>query len=77
MNKFKLHNQISVHYVRPVSTALEPVKKSKLSKISVEAGDRLLKAVKEKMLKELGRIDEADLRRRGYSEAIIERLNSL
>jgi hypothetical protein len=60
-----------------MSTVAEPVKKSKFSKTSLEAGDRLLKAVKDKMLKEQGRVDADDLRRRGYSEATITRLQTL
>jgi uncharacterized membrane protein len=64
----------SLHYVCIVSTAAEPVKKRKFSKASLEAADRLLEAVKDKLLKEHGRIDEDDLRRRGYSETTIARL---
>jgi hypothetical protein len=60
-----------------MSTVAEPVKKRKFSKASLEAGDRLLKAAKDKMLKEHGRIEEDDLRKRGYSEATIARLQSL
>ena len=59
-----------------MSTIAEPVKKPKFSKASLEAGDRLLMAVKEKMLKDQGRVDAADLRRRGYSEATIKRLQT-
>lgn len=57
-----------------MSTVAEPVKKRKFAKASLEAGDRLLKAVRDKVLKEHGRIDEDDLRRRGYSETTIARL---
>jgi len=57
-----------------MGTVAEPVKKQKFSRVSLEAGDRLLKAVKDKLLKEHGRIDEDDLRRRGYSETTIARL---
>lgn len=60
-----------------MSTVAEPVKKQKFSKASLEAGDRLLKAVKDKMLKEHGRVDEQNLRQRGYSEATIARLQTL
>ncbi|MEQ2007021.1 MAG: hypothetical protein ABMA26_09485 [Limisphaerales bacterium] len=60
-----------------MSTVAEPVTKRKFSKASLEAGDRLLKAVKDKVLKEHGRIEEDDLRKRGYSEATIARLQTL
>jgi hypothetical protein len=53
------------------------VKKKKYSKTSLEAGDRLLKAVKEKLLREKGKIDYAGLRRGGYSEALISRLKAI
>ena len=48
--------------------------KKKYSKASLEAGDRLLKAVKEKLLRANGKIDYATLRRDGYSEDLIARL---
>jgi hypothetical protein len=51
--------------------------KKKYSKASLEAGDRLLKAVKQKLLKEKGKIDYATLRRGGYSEALISRLKDI
>lgn len=57
-----------------MSTVAEPVKKRKFSKASLEASDRLLKTVKDKMLKEQGRLDEDALRQRGYSETTIARL---
>ena len=60
-----------------MSTVAEPVKNKKFSRASLEAGDRLLKAVKDKMLKEHGRLNEDGLRRRGYSEATIARLQTL
>ena len=50
------------------------VAKKKYSKASLDAGDRLLKAVKEKLLREKGKIDCAALRRDGYSETLIARL---
>jgi hypothetical protein len=53
------------------------VKKKKYSKTSLEAGERLLKAVKEKLLREKGKIDYAALRRGGYSEALISRLKAI
>lgn len=51
--------------------------KKKFSRESLEAADRLLKAVKEKLLREKGRIDYADLRRDGYSEDLIARLKQI
>src|SRR5439155_23982075 len=51
-----------------------PDRSKKYSRASQEAGDRLLKAVKEKLLKEKGKIDYAALRRGGYSQALISRL---
>ncbi len=51
--------------------------KKKFSRGSLEAADRLLKAVKEKLLREKGRIDYADLRRDGYSEDLIARLKQI
>ena len=61
----------------PMSTALERPKKQKFSRASLEAGDRLLRAVKKKMLREKGKIDYASLRRQGYSEAMIARLRAI
>lgn len=58
-----------------MSTVATP--KKKFSRASLEAGDRLLKAVKEKLLKEHGRIDYEGLRRRGYSEATLSRLKQV
>ena len=58
-----------------MSTVVTP--KKIFSRASLEAGDRLLKAVKEKLLKEHGRIDFEDLRRRGYSEVTLARLKEL
>ena len=51
--------------------------KKKYSKASLEAGDRLLKAVKEKLLRATGKIDYATLRRDGYSEDLIARLKEI
>jgi hypothetical protein len=51
--------------------------KKKFSRGSLEAADRLLKAVKEKLLREKGKIDYADLRRNGYSEDLISRLKQI
>ena len=58
----------------PVKT---PIRKAKFSRASLEAGDRLLKAVKERMLREKGQIDYADLHRQGYSQAMISRLKEI
>jgi hypothetical protein len=51
--------------------------KKKFSRGSLEAADRLLKAVKEKLLREKGKIDYAALRRNGYSEDLIARLKQI
>jgi hypothetical protein len=59
-------------------SAIAPAnKKKKYSRVSLEAADRLLKAVKEKLLRKNGRIDYAALRRDGYSEELIARLKEL
>ena len=50
---------------------------SKYSRADLEAGDRLLRAIKEKIIKEDGRIDCDDLKERGYSEEMIARLKEL
>jgi hypothetical protein len=60
-----------------MSTAVETPKRGKFSRVSLQAGDRLLKAVKAKMLRENGKIDYAALRRQGYSEATIARLKAI
>ena len=49
----------------------------KLSKETIAAGDRLLKAVKAKLLRKGGKIDYGQLRKQGYSEAIITRLKEI
>ncbi len=54
------------------ATATTP--KGKYSKASLEAGERLLKAVKAKLLKDKGKVDYDELRRGGYSETLIARL---
>ena len=59
-----------------MSTTVAPKKKS-YSKASLEAGDRLLKVVKDKLLREKGKIDYAALRRDGYSETLIARLKAI
>jgi hypothetical protein len=51
--------------------------KKKFSRGSLEAADRLLKAVKGKLLREKGKIDYAALRRNGYSEDLIARLKQI
>ena len=60
-----------------MSTAVETPKRRKFSRLSLQAGDRLLKAVKAKMLRENGKIDYATLHRQGYSEATIARLKAI
>jgi hypothetical protein len=60
-----------------MSTAATAIRKKAYSKTSLEAGDRLLKAVKEKLLREKGKIDYASLRRDGYSESLIARLKAI
>ncbi|HXT40910.1 MAG TPA: hypothetical protein VN887_12930 [Candidatus Angelobacter sp.] len=60
-----------------MSTTASAPKKKSYSKASLEAGDRLLKAVKEKLLREKGKIDYAALRRDGYSETLITRLKAI
>jgi hypothetical protein len=49
----------------------------KFSRESFEAADRLLKAVKGKILREKGKVDYAALRRNGYSETLIARLKEI
>ena len=51
--------------------------KKKYCRTSLEAGDRLLKAVKQKLLKRTGKIDYVALRREGYSETLIARLKEI
>jgi hypothetical protein len=60
-----------------MSTTVEAPKRRKFSVASLQAGDRLLKAVKAKMLRENGKINYAALRRQGYSEATIARLKAI
>ncbi|HEY5040369.1 MAG TPA: hypothetical protein VIK53_00010 [Verrucomicrobiae bacterium] len=52
-------------------------KKKQFSRGGLEAADRLLKAVKEKLLHEKGKIDYDALRRNGYSEDLIARLKQI
>ncbi len=49
----------------------------KMSKEAIAAGDRLLKAVKAKLLRKSGKIDYAKLRKQGYSAATIARLKEI
>ena len=51
--------------------------KKQFSRGGLEAADRLLKAVKQKLLREKGKIDYAALRRNGYSEDLIARLKEI
>lgn len=58
-----------------IATVSNP--KKQFSRGSLEAADRLLKAVKEKLLREKGKIDYGALRRNGYSEDLIARLKQI
>ena len=60
-----------------MAAAVEVTKKRKYSRGDLEAADRLLKAVKEKMLRDEGKIDEEALRKDGYSEQLISRLKEI
>jgi hypothetical protein len=60
-----------------MSTTVARTKRRRYSEASLVGGDRLLKAVKEKLLREKGDIDYATLRRDGYSEAMIARLKAI
>ena len=53
------------------------VKQKKFSLDSLRAGDRLLKAIKDELLKKGEKIDYNKLRKQGYSDAMIERLKEL
>jgi len=64
-------------FLGSMSTNAAVATKKKYSKAGLEAGDRLLKAVKEKLLQESGKIDYAVLRRNGYSEKLIARLKKI
>jgi hypothetical protein len=57
-------------------STLAPAKK-KYARASLEAADRLLRAVKEKLIRKNGKIDYSALRGEGYSEAMIARLKQL
>jgi len=62
-------------YTEMSIAATTPTKK--YSRASLEGADRLLKSVKEKLLREKGKIDYAALRRDGYSETLIARLKAI
>jgi hypothetical protein len=49
----------------------------KSGNVSVQAGDSLLRGIKAKMMRKKGKIDFSELRRRGYSEALIQRLKKV
>jgi hypothetical protein len=51
--------------------------KAKKSNVIADATDRLLRAAKEKMLKEKGRVDYDELQREGFSAEMIARLKTL
>ena len=55
----------------------QSIKSKQVSRVSLEAGDDLLRAIKKRMMRTKGKIDEDELRRRGYSDALIERLKAL
>ncbi len=57
--------------------ACEKPSRRKPSRAVREAGDRLLKAVKERILQRDGRVDYEALRRRGYREETLARLREL
>ena len=64
-------------YSPDMSAVVASPKRRKFSRASLQAGDRLLKAVKAKMLRENGKINYSALRRQGYSEATIARLKAI
>jgi hypothetical protein len=57
-----------------VATKLKP---KKTTAVIADATDRLLRAVKQKMLREKGRIDYDELAHDGYSAEMISRLKAL
>jgi len=61
--------------VNAVASAISA--KKGFSRVSREAADRLLNAVKEKLLREKGKVDYDLLRRSGYGETLIARLKEL
>ena len=52
-------------------------KAGRFSSESVKAGDRLLKAVKDRLIKKGQKLDYEKLRKDGYSESMIARLKKL
>ena len=66
-----------MYFAITMSATITATKKKTYSKASLEAGDRLLKAVKEKFLRADGKIDYVSLRREGYSETLIARLKAI
>ena len=60
-----------------MAAIIEKARKAAPSRLVREAGDRLLKAIKQKMLREEGRVDYTELRRQGYSEELIARLEEI
>lgn len=58
-------------------SATTQASKRKYSRASLEAGDRLLKVTKQKLMDEHGKIDYEALRRKGYSDALISRLKEI
>jgi hypothetical protein len=59
----------------PVAAPKSRIKKSNM--ILANATDRLLRATKEKLLRETGRINYEELARQGYSRELIARLKKL
>jgi hypothetical protein len=74
---FGLNDPTEGIFLRLMSMTVTMPAKNKHSRAALEAGDRLLKAVKEKLLREHRTIDYADLRQKGYSDAIIARLKEI
>ncbi len=58
-----------------IATATTETKR--FSREGYEAADRLLKAVKQKMIREKGKVDYTALRRNGYSDTLIARLKEI
>jgi hypothetical protein len=51
-----------------------PKKARKVSREGANAGDRLLKAIKDRLVAQGAKVDEEILRQRGYSETMIAKL---
>jgi uncharacterized membrane protein YcaP (DUF421 family) len=60
-----------------MAVAVEKPRVRKYSRASLAAGDRLLQAIKAKMLREKGKVDFEELRRAGYSEELLARLREV